>query len=751
MKRSQWFDPPFFRISVALPAIAMLTVSSVADSEGRQSTDERTTHVDLLQSLDRAHIRQNGVFLDFGSGSHHKHTFGNERGVWTAAAETPNGCATLSAPRGEIRFHMREDEAGGGVVGIRARAGSAARAAVVLNGVPVGELAFPDANMAYRELSVSDGLAAGENVIGIRLLRNGAVLPQRPPTLHIDYIRIVPDGAAQGNSITSEEAPCAMLSPKEEGVILHEEIEISFHLFVPHDAQLVLDISAPEKNVGQLELQVQTDTGDSLWEQLHPSPSEEALVIPLDAISGEAARFALRALDGDVIVHDARILSLQSLDDDRHPRPPIRNALIVLVDTLRRDRLRVYDQFSKVSAPGVERMGRAAVVFDRAFAQSNWTKPSVATLFSSLYPSIHGASTHRATLPADIVTLPEILREQGFDTAGFVANGYITDRFGFGRGWDHFDAYGTPGRPDHGRIVVQDAIRWMTRAPKENRFFAYVHTTDVHAPYVSPRKIWSRYDSSVYRGAIRPRETASLLNLIRAGSRLLGRRDSRRLRALYDGAVTYHDQSIKRLMDSLGRAGILDDTVVIFTSDHGEELFDHGSVGHGHTLFEELVHIPLLIRMPHGRERARRIDDEVGLVDILPTLCDLLQTDCPAGIQGTSLAPLLFGKALSSAREVVISEFPAEQEVALRNGRFKAIFHRFDMALYDMLADPEETRDRSAAYPIARQAMIDLLGAHVGRLARWEERRDPAGGRSSVARIDEETRARLQALGYMGD
>ncbi len=755
--RSQRSGHPSLLTAFVLPAILLSAfLPQFADSKGRPAAGEPVTHFDFLENLGRAHIRQNGLIIDFGADGLYKYIFGEERGTFAVSPETPAGCATLSADRGEIRFLMREEEAGGGIIGIRAGAGDAAQAAIVLNGTPVGELLFPTEGLAYRELPVSQGIVAGENAIGIRLLKDPAQSGQRPASLYIDYIRVVPDGALREDTITSsEEAPFAIISKDPSGLTLPEDIEVSFNLFIPHEARLALELASPPENAGQLELLVQTDTGDSLWEQLAPSGSGESLVIPLYAISGEAARVTFRALNGDVDIEDARILSTRDSDEVRNPRPPIRNALIVLVDTLRRDRLRVYDQFSKVNAPGVERIGRESVVFDRAFAQSNWTKPSVATLFSSLYPSIHTANTHRATLPSNVAIMPEIFEKQGFATAGFVANGYITDKFGFGRGWGHFDAYGTPGRPDYGGLVVQDALRWMTKTTTRERFFAYVHTTDVHAPYVSPRKIWSRYDPSAYNGAIQPRETASLLNRIRAGSRLLAPRDSRRLRAFYDGAVTYHDHAIKRLMDTLSKAGILEDTVVIFTSDHGEEFFDHGSVGHGHTLFEELVHIPLLIRMPDRRDPVvRRIDEEVGLVDILPTLCELLQTTCPEEAQGTSLAPLIFGEGLPFTREVSISEFPGEQKVALRNGRFKTIFHRFDTVLYDMLSDPGETVDKKSAYPIARQAMIDLLGAHLGRLAKWEKPLNPAGkgGVSpSYAQIDEETHARLQALGYMGD
>ena len=193
---------------------------------------------------------------------------------------------------------------------------------------------------------------------------------------------------------------------------------------------------------------------------------------------------------------------------------------------------------------------------------------------------------------------------------------------------------------------------------------------------------------------------------------------------------------------------------MIITSDHGEEFFDHGSVGHGHSMFEELLHIPLIIRLPdrHGAVN-RYVDAEVGHVDIAPTLCDLLGVECLEPIQGRSMAPLMFDARVHREESVSIAEFPSFRQYALRNARFKAIVQGFETRLYDLFADPRETIDRSAEFPIARAALIDALGDHIGSMERQSKEQEarPDQNEGEAAAVDAETEARLRAMGYLGD
>jgi arylsulfatase A-like enzyme len=425
------------------------------------------------------------------------------------------------------------------------------------------------------------------------------------------------------------------------------------------------------------------------------------------------------------------------------------------VDTLRADRLKLYNRRSRVSTRHLEHLAETSTVFERATAQGNWTKSSVATILTGVHPLNHGAYTHKSILPRSLTTQPVHFKSNGMRTAGFVANGYISNRFGFERGWDTFELYPQEGKPSRAAYVLKDVVSWMKRRSLSDRFFAYVHTVDPHAPYAPRKRFWSRYDTSNYRGIVKPWNSASLLNRIKAGGLMLGRLDIRRLNALYNGEITYHDEVFGYLLREMKKLGIFEDTVVIITSDHGEEFLDHGSVGHGHSLYEELLHVPFIIRLPDSAQpRARRVQAEVGLVDLFPTLCDLLDLTCPASIQGRSLAPLLLDESGSEEGGVSIAEFPNARQFAVRTKRFKAVFRGFDMRLADMRSPKEETVDVSADHPIVRMAMADTLGGHLSRLEQWRATQPDAGDQrreGPSTELDADTQYRLRALGYLGD
>jgi arylsulfatase A-like enzyme len=404
----------------------------------------------------------------------------------------------------------------------------------------------------------------------------------------------------------------------------------------------------------------------------------------------------------------------------------------------------------------LDEIAAESMVFERALAPENWTKPSVASLLSGLYPDTHQTQDDRDKLPTSVVTVAEHLRSLGFATSGFVANGYVSAKFGFRDGWDAWTNYVREHKANRAQFVMDDVVAWLDGRDREKPFFLYVHTIDPHVPYIPPRKYWSLYDDGPYRGPVQPTKTAKLLEGVKTGRIKLNVRDRIRLEALYDGEITYHDDQLARLKAALARHGLLEDTLLVVTSDHGEEFFEHGLVGHGHSLYEELLHVPLVIRLPGAApgESPSRCDAEVSLTDVLPTACEILGVECPGGVEGRSLADLLKGEGRRPYPEAAFSIFLGGQR-AVRMGRHKVIYKGLGPSLYDLLTDPEESTELSGDRPVTLATLRDALGAHLGRFVPRETNgaapgKKAPGHRREKAVIDRETERQLKALGYLG-
>lgn len=475
-------------------------------------------------------------------------------------------------------------------------------------------------------------------------------------------------------------------------------------------------------------------------------PAGTAIDVDLGAFSGQVVRLDLVAGTGGASLVDPRIVV--QADAPRPARTRPRNVILYLVDTLRADRLRAYEPGTRVRTPALERFVERAAVFERSLSQSNWTKPSVATLLSSLLPWQHGAITRTAVLPGSIPLLQEHLQGRGYFTAGFVTNSFVSERFGFKRGWDEWSHSRLTGR-SRAALVADEVLGWLDERPAFQPFFLYVHTTDPHSPYAPPRDVFELYDADPYDGAVSFARDPLLLDTIRKGGLPLDERDRLRLEALYDGEVTYHDEHFGRIVEGLAARGLADETLVVLVADHGEELFDHGSVGHGHTAWQELVHVPIIVRWPGVTEAPVRIGDPAGLVDVAPTILDILGIPVPGGMRGRSLAPLLLGEPSTAPRGAVCGIKDTWR--CLVAGRYKLLEHATSRhattaMLFDLEADPDELVDVAPLMPLTLRTLRGLLGLAIHEAGPSHPQHE-----APEAVIDTETSMQLRALGYIGD
>lgn len=454
--------------------------------------------------------------------------------------------------------------------------------------------------------------------------------------------------------------------------------------------------------------------------------------------------------DGVAFANSVALHALKSDEDaatnEKKSLAPAKNVIVFLVDTLRPDKLRIYNRNSRVQTPALDAWTKTATRFTAAHTQENWTKPSVATLMTSTMPWQHNATTGEAVLPRRIPTMSELLQKEGFYTGFFSSNGYVSDKFGFGRGWNTYRNYIREGRKNPAQYVAHDVLEWLDKRPKDKRFFLYIHTIDPHVPYRPPSEFSDMYDPEPYSGVVNFRKDATLLENIKIGRLKLNQRDKQQLVALYDGEITYHDVWFGKILDGLRERGLDQNTAMVFTSDHGEEFWDHGSVGHGHNVYEELLHIPMVMHIPGAKERRTAIDTPVGLVDIAPTMFDALGVTAQ-GFEGTSQLQKIAG-AEPLTQTIAVSGFMDNWRTIVM-GDWKLIMKgNLDPRLYYLPDDPSEQTNVVDKHPMVAWNLMQHLGRELGRTAATTGRgsRKPKVEKTT---IDPKTREQLRALGYI--
>ncbi|MFW6050749.1 MAG: sulfatase [Myxococcota bacterium] len=703
---------------------------------GTPSTGAGQLRYDFARHVHRAELRHGEVeVLDFGAPGGAKHFLG---GWQTSVGDDVrvDGVRAVAVPGASARWIVWATDAAPAVLTLRGRAGADGRVAVHVNEVPTADGELPTDRFGTLRVAVPEGaLAPGANVLQLRVPRTGAIPGAGRAGLVVDWMRL---GSADDVAPPGPPDPARLA--EADGDVPRLRIPrgwaLAYAFEVPPDARLRAGVRS-----GDLRVDLERDGHPET--RLASVPAGEALDVDLGARAGEVVRVVLRAEGGEVVLRRPGVVTFPA-DEVRPPPPAARNVLVYLVDTLRADKLRPYDPDTRVETPGFSRHARAAAVFERGTAPENWTKPSVATLLTSLMPWEHTATTGEAVLPASVRTLPQMLRDEGFFTGAFIANGFVSRKFGFHRGWHTFRNYIREGRRTPAEFVAADVLAWLDRRPQDRPFFLYVHTIDPHVPYIPPDDVLKRYDPEPYAGPIDFTRDRELLEKIKVGALRPSERDRRRLEALYDGEITYHDTHFAAILDGLERRGLAEDTVVVVTSDHGEELFDHGSVGHGHTMYQELLHVPLTVRVPGLTDGGGRIGEAVGLVDVVPTVLDALGLPHPEGLQGRSLLPLLRRAREAAPRPAVASFLNGWR--ALVVGRYKLV-HRTHahLKLYDLAADPKERQDLAEQRPITARYLQGLLG-----LALRGEAGAASRHRARATDIDPETEAQLRALGYVG-
>jgi arylsulfatase A-like enzyme len=429
------------------------------------------------------------------------------------------------------------------------------------------------------------------------------------------------------------------------------------------------------------------------------------------------------------------------------------NVLILLVDTLRADVLGCYGAAPSPS-PALDALARRGLVFDQVIAQSSWTLPSVASIFTGLEPPSHGVVGNpgppgteedgdgaSAYLPDTLPTLAAHALAAGVTTVGVTGNSLVSRETNLARGFETFvDLGATSDRAGwpQARDINTAFLQWL-RANKEHRFLAYLHYMDLHEPYRPAHDLRPPQPEAV-RARVARGDAATLYRKVASGAiPPLSDLEVAYLRGLYTAQASSWDRELAALLRALGDAGVQDSTVLIVLSDHGEEFMEHGRLGHSKSLYDELLRVPLLIAGP-GIE-AGRVAEQAQAIDLFPTVAALLGLEVPPGLPGLDL---LAGRetrpAISETVRGLAPDGTVTRILSLRTPGWKLIhmpaFELFH--LYDLASDPAERENRFDTAPEGKEL--------AGLLAEWERNVRPAPEASGG---DPRFQEKLRALGYV--
>jgi len=384
-----------------------------------------------------------------------------------------------------------------------------------------------------------------------------------------------------------------------------------------------------------------------------------------------------------------------------------KNVLFWMIDNVRADRYRAYNNKTRVTTPVIDALCKDGTVFEHAYIQGTESRVSHATIWTGLYPKQHNFIAPKAKLNLAWVTLPEAIQQTGRHTAAWIANGFVSKFWGFGQGWSTFRNTLHKGGGLTGKRLAEHAVKFIEEKG-DKPFYIYVGTIDPHVSWRGRQPWLNQYHPEPYSGQYKKNVYGKDLEKIILGKRKLNEADKKRILAIYDSTVSYNDHHLGRVLKALSDKGIRDQTMIVITADHGEEFWDYGRMGHGHSLKHPLVAVPLIVHYPPLFGRGVKVREGVDVVSVMPTILDAIEGKIPPTVQGESLLPLSQGIGRGYPRPSIATQY--EFAHTMRMERWKIRVGGKDVRLHDLSSKEKEAKNVAGANPLALRWLSDAMG-----------------------------------------
>jgi hypothetical protein len=607
------------------------------------------------------------------------------------------------------------------------------RLSVFINEHPVATLDVEQAFRSYDVAVPAATLTLGDNRIRLTFRSAGAIAGGKRAAAAIAAIEIgAPRPASPTSAADRVGSPSALpAAPSEIGVTEAElggtrhpalvepgASRLSFYLQVPAQAKLALAYGsrAPSASVA-----VRVARDGAALTTLFEGPSNGRWTEgawDLTPFAGQAIRLDLCARGGGVDWGEPRLMVRAAAPAAARPHK-FNHIYVWMIDTFRADKMHAYNPKTNVLTPNYDAFAADATRFAWAQVPGTWSLPSQASMLTGVYPRVHKATVHESKISREVPFVAEQFKKAGFRTAMFSANGYVSPKWGFDRGWDENRNLIRENLPNNAETLWGIAKKWIVPG-KAKPQFVYLAVIEPHVIYNPRKEFLLKYWDKPYNGPIKPVLTGIQLGKIKQGTLKVNATDKAYLEALHNAEITQSDSAFAAFIQDLKTAGLYDTSAVIVISDHGDEFWDHGDCGHAQGAHQELVHVPFIIRAPGLLPAGRVVDTDVEAMDLSPTLLELAGLPIPDSMQGRSLIPLAFDEVGGGpAAGLTQNEAMAR---GLKSGRYRLIHSGVArMELFDEVDDPREQRDLSGQRPIALRQMRNVFGLLVYFENRWKK------------------------------
>lgn len=641
----------------------------------------------LVDNRLSAHLsRGGGLLIPAGSAGFAKYLrFGRDKVSWGIRKEregTP--IATLTGKSGSLEVPISEAQASGtSTIRLRLYADAAGHMSIRVNGDKKNEVTaeFPE-GWSVAEATLPEGaLEAGENEIGFFSSRKD---------LDVAWIQI--GGAAAGETVPAMH---------EDGALVLGEIGFSYYVMVPKDGKVAGDLDHVSCKV---EVTATPQSGQAVSGTLVGNGS----AVDLAPLAGKVVRLDLAAAevegcDGPRLKGAALVVPGEVAQFKRGEPPS--HVILWIMDSLRADRVKTFIETARPEVPVFEKLAASSTMFTQTYVQGNESKASHASIWTALYPAVHRMIGGSNSLNKELNTIDEVMDKAGMFLSGVSGNGWIIPRRGFGDKWDAYRNHIHDGGGVSGADIMKKGIESVDG--KTEPWFLYLGTIDTHVSWRAKEPWMAKYDPEPYSGAYKTTASGADIEQIATGKRKISDRDITRIIAIYDSNVSYQDDLLGQMIAKLEEWGIADKTMIIVTADHGDEQWEVGRVGHGGSLRDSLIHVPLLIHYP-PLFPAGKVPEGAEVIDIVPTLADALGLEANEAWQGESLLPLAQGVGAGYPRLSLASN--NEVWHAGRIGPYKLwVAAGATRGFYDLATEPEEKTDVAAKLPIPRRFVSDAV------------------------------------------